>query len=157
MSCASIQPEHHRSYPDYFLLGAALKIPEKAANPCIGNGFLNEVRVQRGLQGVYSLLSLSHWLSYSVQLHSSKPRASRLVLTQAAWQSVTVTAGARFRGGGKSMECCLAASPFRETSHEGAARFEMAPYLARSSSDPKSSPFNKTVLPHYFEDHFKLR
>lgn len=61
--------------------------------------------------------------------------------------SVTVTVGARFRGGGKSMECCLAALPFRETSHERAARFEMAPYLARSSSDPKSSPFNKTVLP----------
>lgn len=63
---ASIQRRHHRSYPYHFLLGAALKIPEKATNPFIMDGFLDETQVQKGLQECVSLLSLSHRESDSV-------------------------------------------------------------------------------------------
>lgn len=38
----------------YFLLGAALKIPKKAINPFLVDGFLHEAWVQRGLQGCVS-------------------------------------------------------------------------------------------------------
>lgn len=85
-------------YPYYFLLGVALKIPKKAINPFLVDGFLHEAWVQRGLQGCVSLLSLSHGESNLVQLLSSKLRASRLVLAlKAAWQSITVQVGTRFR------------------------------------------------------------
>lgn len=73
---ASIQRGHHRSYLYYFLLGAALKIPEKATNPFIIDGFLDETQVQRGLQGCVSLLSLSH---------GERGRVIRFSSTAASW------------------------------------------------------------------------
>lgn len=112
--------------------------------------------MQRGLLGCVLLLSLSHRESCLVQLRCSSPRTPRLVLAlKAAWQSVTESLCQLWRLLGKSMGCCLAALPMRESPQERAALFEMAPYLASSSSDPKSSPFKKTVLPpvSYYEDH----
>lgn len=132
----------------YFLLGAALKIPGKGIKPVTLDGFLDETGVQRALLGCVLLLSLSHRESRLVELWSSSPRTSRLVLAlKAAWRSVTESPCQLWRLLGKSMGRCLAALPLRESSQERAALFQMAPYLAPSSSDPKSSPFKKTVLP----------
>lgn len=115
---------------------AVLKIPEKATNLCRGDGFLDGTGVQRGLQGVsHSSLSPTG-RAIGFNSAAASPGLLGCPRSEAAWQPVTVTVSASFRGGGKSMECCLAALLFRETSHKGAAWFEMAPYLAWVTQTP---------------------
>lgn len=134
LSSESIHQGHHQSYPVQFPLAAALKTPAKPYSLLLRIVSWVRHEFKEGCRGV-SCCSLPPQESDLVPLRSSKPRASRLVLTLKAAGRVSLSKLVQIqRLLGKSTEHCLVPLQLRETSRARAALFVMGSVFSNQAA-----------------------